>query len=172
MAITSKTRRELVDAFEAGLDQFTAVATAPRVHLPGLTSRPDAMDLAAIEARNRARLVEARQDLYATAVPRDDVAGMLGVGTNQVSNLLATTRLVAIDGPEGQRFPAWQFDLGARRVRLDGVQRVAAALPAGVVGLSQWMTTPSPELDGRTPQRALADGDVDAVVAAAETVGA
>lgn len=172
MSISADTRRDLVRAFEQGLDEFTAVATAPGVDLPGLPARPSATELAEIEGRNRARLVEARQAVYDASVPRGEVAHLLDVSPNQVSNLLASDRLVAIDGPDGQRFPAWQFDLGAQRVRVEGIHRVMAAMPAGVLGLSQWMTTPTPTLDGRTPGQALAAGEVDAVVTAASAVGA
>ncbi len=172
MSISADTRRNLVEAFEHGLDEFTAVATAPRADLPGLPTRPSATELAEIEGRNRARLARARQAVYDTSVPRGEVAHLLDVSPNQVSNLLASQRLVALDGPDGQRFPDWQFDLGAQRVRVDGIDRVMAAMPAGVLGLSQWMATPNATLDGRTPAHVLATGDVDAVVAAASAVGA
>lgn len=91
--------------------------------------------------------------------------------TNQVSNLLRERKLVALDGPEGQRFPDWQFDHDAPRIRLDGIELVVAALPLGIVGLSQWMTVANPGLGGRLPADVLVAGDVEAVVAAAEAVG-
>lgn len=96
----------------------------------------------------------------------------VGVGGNQITNLLRDRRLVALEGPDGQRLPAWQFDLGASSVRLDGIDRVVTAYPGGVVSLSEWMVAPNPTLDGAMPADVLASGDVEAVVAAAESIGA
>lgn len=171
MSTMGERRRDLVEAFEAGLDQFTAVATAPDVELPGLAPRPEPTELAEIEARNQVRLASARRGLYDAALTRKQVMARLGVGSNQVSNLLRRRKLVALDGPDGQRFPVWQFDNDAVSIRLGGIEQVVAALPLGVVGLSQWMTTANPALDGRTPAETLVTGDVEYVVAAAEAVG-
>lgn len=139
--------------------------------LPGL---PDVSrdELRAAAARNEARSWQARAELYATGLTRDEAADRIGVQPNQVTNLLGDGKLLALDGPDGLRLPAWQFHAEARRGRLDGIDRVAGAFPGRVLGLSSWMTTADPSLGGRTPREALLDGDVDRVVAAAEHVGA
>jgi hypothetical protein len=89
------------------------------------------------------------------------------VSTNQITNLVRTGDLLVLDGPDGPRPPSWQFDPETRRGRLDGIRQVAAAFPGRILGLSSWMTTPSQALDGRTPADALADGDIERVVALA-----
>lgn len=171
MAIDADVRHELVAAFEIELEEFAAVANAPGSDLPGLAARPTPTELARIEARNWSRLREVRDRVYTAAVSRREAANLLDVSTNQITNLVSADDLIALDGPDGQRLPAWQFNLDGSRVRLPGVARVARAYPAGVVGLSVWMTTPLASLGGSTPAARLADGDVDAVIAAAEAIG-
>lgn len=143
-------------------------ASAPTPDLPGFGPRPDPGELAGALARNRQRLWQARQELYGGAFDYATAAAMLGVSDRQVSNLVAGGKLLTVDGPHGKRLPAWQFDLDTSGVRLQGIDRVAAVFPGRVLGLSSWMATPNPSLAGRTPAAALADGDVDLVVAVAE----
>jgi hypothetical protein len=156
----------LLEILDQPADAASTIA-APATHrLPGLPDiHPD--DLGGALLRNRARLWRAREDLYATGLSRDEAAERLGVKPNQITNLLADTKLLALDGAEGLRLPAWQFDPNARRGRLDGIDRVAAVFPGRILGLSAWMVTPNPSLDGRTPAAALLDGDIDIVVAVA-----
>lgn len=157
------------------LDQPADVAStiaAPTTHrLPGLPDI-DAGDLGGALLRNRARLWRAREDLYAAGLSRDEAAERLGVKPNQITNLLADTKLLGLEGAQGLRLPAWQFDPNARRGRLEGIDRVAAVFPGRVLGLSAWMVAPSPSLAGRTPTAALLDGDIDLVVAVAAHQGA
>ncbi len=80
--------------------------------------------------------------------------------------------MLAVDGPDGLRLPAWQFHPEAKRGRVEGIGRVAAAFPGGVLGLSAWMSAINPALGGRTPRQALVDGDTDLVVAVAGHVSA
>lgn len=124
--------------------------------------------LGAALARNVNRLSEARAAVYATALARDAVAELLGVSSQQISNLLADRKLLAVDGPEGQHFPDWQFDVDGSRVRLEGVDEVADRYPGGVVSLSLWAVADNPMLGGRSPAAALRDGDLGGVLAAAD----
>lgn len=157
--------------FDREAERLLAALEAPASELPGLADQPDAAELGAALARNANRLSEARAAVYAAAVPREEVFELLGVTTQQISNLLAADKLVALDGPEGQRFPAWQFDRDGTRVRLEGIAQVAERYPAGVVSLSLWATAANPMLGGRSPAEALRDGDLDAVLAAAVATG-
>lgn len=138
---------------------------------PGLADVPTDQ-LRAAAARNQARVWKARTDLYETGLTREQAAQRAGVKPNQITNLLRDRELLAIDGPDGLRLPAWQFDPEAKRGRLEGIARVAAAFPGRILGLSSWMSTVNPALGGRTPRQALLDDDADLVVAVASHVGA
>lgn len=157
---------------EAMSDALDVVEAGPPVGepLPGM-SPASAAELRRAAVRNEARRWRARADLYATSLSRGQAAERLGVGTNQVTNLVSEGKLLALDGPDGLRLPEWQFDPDTRRGRLEGIERVAAVFPGRVLGLSSWMLAPQPALAGRTPREALVAGDVDAVVAVAAHLG-
>lgn len=129
-------------------------------------------ELRAAAARNEARVWAARAQLYENGLTREQAARRAGVQPNQITNLLRDGDLLALDGPNGLRLPAWQFDAEAKRGRLEGISRVAAVFPGRILGLSSWMTTAEPALGGRTPRQALLDGDIDLVVAVAGHIGA
>lgn len=156
----------LLEILEQPADVASAIAAPASRPLPGLPDL-DAAELGSALQRNQARLWRAREDLYAAGVSRDEAAERLGVKPNQITNLLADTKLLGLEGRDGLRLPAWQFDPNARRGRLDGIDRVAAVFPGRILGLSAWMVAPNPSLDGRTPATALLDGDVDLVVTVA-----
>jgi len=128
-------------------------------------------DLRAAASRNEARVWAARARLYEDGLTREQAARRAGVQPNQITNLLRDGDLLALDGPAGLRLPAWQFDAEARRGRLEGISRVAAAFPGRILGLSSWMTAAESALGGRTPRQAVLDGDIDLVVAAARHFG-
>jgi hypothetical protein len=128
---------------------------------------PDRGRAAAV--RNEARLAAHRAALYKAGLTREQAAERLPVPeTNAIDDLVRKGELVAFDGEDGLRLPAWQFDPAARRGHLEGIDRVAAVFPGRILALSSWMTAANPLLGGRSPRQALLDGDVDAVTVAAE----
>lgn len=135
--------------------------------LPGLGPRPTTEQLSAALARNEAQPWAARQRLYDHALDYPQAAARLGLSRNQITNLVSAGELLTVAGPDGKRLPAWQFHPEAPRGRLPGIAKVAAAYPGRILGLSGWMTTRHPSLGGhgRTPADALADGDIELVVA-------
>lgn len=159
---------EFLDAL-ADLD--VALTAGARRELPGLPAVVED-ELRAATLRNEARVWAAREQLYATGLSREQAAQRAGVKPNQITNLLRDRDLLALDGAEGLRLPAWQFDPEARRGRLEGIARVTAAFPGRVLSLSSWAVAPNPALGGRTPRQALLDGDVEQVVAVAAHHGA
>lgn len=134
--------------------------------------REGADDLRAATLRNESRVRAARDHLYTTGLSRQQAAERASVRPNQITNLLRDRALVALDGRDGLRLPAWQFDPDARRGRVEGIADVAGAFPGGVLGLSSWMVAPNGALGGRTPRQALLDGDVEQVAAVASHQGA
>lgn len=173
--IEGRRAEEIVAGYRRSLERFerhdlgglAAMIDAPQPQLPGLPARPSPQDVGEISGRNMLRLIAAREDVRRDALPRTQVQELLGVTSNQVSNLRSEKKLVALRGIGGERFPAWQFDLDADDPRLDGVRELTGAFSGGVVSLSQWAVRPNPALGGRSPAEALADGDVDLVVAVA-----
>ncbi len=165
---------QALEAVEHFLDTMTelesALAAGAGRGLPGLPEI-DEGELRTAAARNDARVWAAREDLYATGLSREQAAQRVGVKPNQITNLLRDEDLLALDGRDGLRLPAWQFDPEARRGRLEGIARIAAAFPGRVLSLSGWMVSPNPALGGRTPRQALLAGEVERVVAAASILG-
>lgn len=157
----TSTKQRLVEQFEETLDMLIADTNAPDVDLPGLPPRPTPTERAAIAARNEARLAAARAEVYDASWSREQVIDRLQVHTNSISNWLRDRRVIAIDGPDGTRFPAWQFDLDADKPLLPGIDMVVAAWPGGVVSLSLWMVRPNPSLHGRPPVDLLRDSEAD-----------
>lgn len=143
--------------------------TPDTLDLPGVPPAPNDAGRAATQSRNRQRLWRHRRRLYGDALPYEQAAELLQVSTNQISNLVTAGDLVALDGEDGRRLPAWQFHPDTPRGRLPGIRQVAAAHPGGVLALSSWMVATNQALGGRTPVDRLVHGDVDAVVAIAAT---
>lgn len=160
--------RAALEQLAVELVEARTASSAPAPELPGVGPRPDVDELAGVLARNRSHLWQARQQLYADALDYRQAAEVLGVSDRQVSNLVAAGKLLTIDGPDGKRLPGLQFDLDTSGVRLRGIDRVAAVFAGRVLGLSAWMVTENASLGGRTPAAALADGEIDLVVAVAE----
>lgn len=158
-------------AVENLIDTDRAMEAAP-AGLAGLGPRRSRQHILEAAARNEARVWAARRRVYETGWTRQRAADRLGVGTDQIAELISAGDLLTLDGPDGERLPAWQFHPEAPRGLLDGIHRVAVVFPGRVLGLSSWMTAPNSSLDGRTPSQALAHGDVEQVVAVAEYLGA
>lgn len=52
---------------------------------------------------------QARSELHAKGLTREEAADRIGVQPNQVTNLLRDGKLLALDGPDGLRLPAWRW---------------------------------------------------------------
>jgi hypothetical protein len=152
-------------------DLEAALAAVGGAALPGLPELGDEQLRDAVH-RNEARVWAVRARLYESGLSREQAAKRVGVTPNQVTNLLRDGELLSLDGAEGLRLPAWQFDPEAKRGRLEGIGRVASVFPGRVLSLSGWMVAPHPALGGLTPRQALLDGDLELVVAVAAHHGA
>jgi hypothetical protein len=95
-----------------------------------------------------------------------DVAALLGKSKQAVSADPRLLKLVLRSGEVG--YPVFQFD---GRQQLPGVRDVIGVLAPVVATpwtIASWLTSPSADLDGETPEAALRAGRVDAVTAAAD----
>ena len=108
-----------------------------------------------------------RRALADRSLTPTQVAATLGISAQAVTDLLERGELVGLKTGRRWLIPAWELDPDHAGGVVPGLAQLARAFPGGVVSLTRWVSRPSPDLDGRTPQQALAEGDVEAVVALA-----
>lgn len=99
-----------------------------------------------------------------------DVARLLGKSKQAVSADRGLLRLEMRSGEIG--YPVFQFD-GHRQ--LGGIRDVVLTLAPAVADAwttASWLTSPTPELDDRSPLEALRDGERDSIVALAHRFAA
>lgn len=114
---------------------------------------PGAADLAQARAAVR-RVAAAAQATMSIA----EAALLLGVDRSRISHRLAQGSLWAFSVGRNRRIPRWQFTGDGRL--LPGLAVVVASIPDGLAprSVEAFITTPQPELDGRTPAAHLAEG--------------
>lgn len=125
------------------------------------------LETALAEARDRGRELAAEILSRPEMLSSDAFARRIGVTRETVRQKLARHEILGLSGAKrGMRFPAWQ-------VMGDG--RLLPRLPELFARLGQAWTVyrflvqhRHPELGGRTGLAAIRDGDIDAVLAAAE----
>jgi hypothetical protein len=121
---------------------------------PSLWGRPPTASQLAVAAKVAA---DARAEGLATALDGalslEAAASRLSLTREQVVARVEDGRLIALQDDGAPRLPAWQF--GPRRA-IHGLEDVIAAWPDAPLSLSIWATTPSPDLDDRTPAEHLA----------------
>lgn len=125
--------------------------------------QPSREDAAAGVLANVRLQFESRRVVEQASATRAQTAVLLGISEQAVTDLLEARRLLGLKQGRRWLIPVWQLDAGTERGVLPGLDRVDALFPGGLVALSGWATTPSPDLDGRTPAEALARGAVDRV---------
>jgi hypothetical protein len=81
-------------------------------------------------------------------------------------------RIIGIKDKGRWAIPTWQLDADTRDGYLDGIDRLSRVFPGGPVALTQWVTKPAADFDGRTPRDLLARNLVDEVVHAAQALTA
>ncbi len=133
---------------------------------------PDAEETRAAGVANAVRLARDRARVAAGALSRGDVAELLGISPQAVSNRIRQARLVAVRAGRRWLLPAWQFDPEATDPVLPGIADLLGVWPGSPVALSRWATTPSRDLDDRAPAAALHGRQIRQVVAAARAIGA
>ena len=111
-----------------------------------------------------------RRELIAQSIGRDEAARLLGVSPQAVSDAIKRGRLIGLKEGREWRLPLWQFSPDAPPGILPGLRELVAPFPAGIVALSRWAQTGSPDLAGLCPAAALARGRVAEVLALARTL--
>jgi hypothetical protein len=135
---------------------------------------PSASDLRRIRFVNLRRAFAERQRILQQALTVNEVAELFGKGRQYPHDRRKAGSLIGMKDSGQWFFPAWQFDPEGPDGVIAGLPGVVKAMrgPISDLGQIRWFVTPKPLLEGRTPLQALADGDVDEVIAEAESIGA
>lgn len=128
-----------------------------------------ARDAALQRARERGRRSVAETLASPDMLTADAIAERLGVSRMTVNSWRKAGRLIGLSGAKrGYRFPAWQLD--GRGEPFAALPRLVELLDGSAWAVHRFMTTAHPELDGMSGHEALAAGQGDAVLQAAESV--
>jgi hypothetical protein len=114
--------------------------------------RPTDAEIARARRIGRAAELAALEVALADALSREEAAVRLGISPQAVSKRLAAGALVALSRGRTRWFPAWQFHEDGV---LPGLADVIAAYQGTSLALTVWATTPSADLGGLTPAKAL-----------------
>jgi hypothetical protein len=98
------------------------------------------------------------------------VAGLLGKSKQAVSTDKGLLRLEMRDGSIG--YPVLQFEGDRVLPGMQAILRTLAPVAATTWTVASWLTSPSPDLDGKAPLDRLRRGDVSEVTAVAERLAA
>ena len=115
----------------------------------------DAQDAQGLERENLHLQARQRREQLTASFSRSEVAEMLDVSTQTVSDMRVQNRLIGLRDGREWRFPAWQFTPDDAEPVLPDLARLVREFPGGVVSLSRWMTRPNADFDGRTPQQEM-----------------
>lgn len=113
-----------------------------------------------------------RGELVKRSLTRSEVAGMLDISPQAVTNRLDKGKLLGLQRKREWQIPAWQLDSEATDGVLPGLAALQAAFPGGLVQLSKWVEKPHVDLDGGTPRDAWAAGRTDEVLHLVGTITA
>lgn len=126
--------------------------------------------LRSARCENEGRLARVRA-VSATAA---EAARSTGVTIEAVNAAIAAGELRTIAEADGHLLvPTWQLATADRGGPAPaGISDLARVFPGSTVALTLWACRPSADLAGRTPAQALANGQVDAVIAIARALTA
>jgi hypothetical protein len=115
----------------------------------------DVEEAQTLERENLHLQARQRREQLTASFSRAEVAEMLDVSTQTISDMRVQNRLIGLRDGREWRFPAWQFTPDDAEPVLPDLARLVREFPGGVVSLSRWMTRPNVDFDGRTPQQEM-----------------
>lgn len=121
----------------------------------------------------RDRVAAFRKEVGDKGYSTKEAADVLGVTSLEaVRARVARKGLLGIKINSDFRYPRWQFDQTSGDGVIKGLSEVLSVANLSALELAAWFETPINALGGKTPERALRDGEITAVRAAAEAAGA
>lgn len=142
--------RHLADAL-TGIDTYRREDEAQDSWGPVI----DVEEAHALERENLHLQARQRREQLTASFSRAEVAQMLDVSTQTISDMRVQNRLIGLRDGREWRFPAWQFTPDDAEPVLPDLARLVREFPGGVVSLSRWMTRPNVDFGGRTPQQEM-----------------
>ena len=125
---------------------------------------PDSVTVAEAVVADLAEQFAQRRDLAANSFGRQEVAKLLSISPQSVTDKLESRKLVGMKMGREWRLPRWQFDPDNVTGALPDLDVLQEAFPGGPVSLSQWVMRPNPEFGGRTPRdEAVAHGTASVI---------
>lgn len=125
---------------------------------------PTQAELVAGSVANLRQQFARRQRVLAASLSRAEAAVLIGVSEQAITGALDSGRLLGLKHGRYWALPAWQFDAESVQGMHPRLGELAEAFPGGLVSLSLWIQRPSADLDGASPQQALAAGDASRVI--------
>ena len=131
---------------------------------------PSQENIATGEMANLRKQFIRRRAVEDTSLSRSQVAGLLGISSQAVTDALEARRLLGLRRGRSWLIPAWQLDAEAERGVLPEIATLAGIFPGGLLALSEWVVRPHVDLDGVSPRDTMASGDVAQVLALARSL--
>jgi hypothetical protein len=125
-----------------------------------------------MDQMDAALLEEAKEQLAESSSSLEEAAEAMDMSADQARAAARIGALVTFSYRDLTLVPNWQLPTGESGRPLAGVRELNRAFGGDVLGLSAWAVTPNPHLHGDPPQKRLAKGDLDSVLAAVGAIGA
>ncbi|WP_017652958.1 hypothetical protein [Fortiea contorta] len=124
-----------------------------------------------LEFATLARNFKWRQELLKSSITAPQVAELLNTTRQTPHDRLRKNCLIAAQDNGVWKFPAWQFDPEGPDGVIAGLPDVLKALKVPALSKITWLTRPNAALNKLTPVEALKLGQINDVIAEAQTVG-
>lgn len=116
---------------------------------------PDSVTAAQAVVTDLSEQFSQRHRLAADSISREDAAELLGIAAQSITSKLASGKLIGIKVGREWRLPRWQFDPDNTAGVLPDLDALQDVFPGGAVSLSNWISRPQPDFDGRTPRQEM-----------------
>lgn len=124
-----------------------------------------------LELANLHDLYQRRRELLKNSLTSTEVADLLGLKTRKtIHDRMQAKSILGIKDKGTYRFPIWQFDPEGDDGVLNGLPDVLKALHASDFTKLNWLMSPHPAMDGKTPIETIEQGELGRVLVEARGV--
>lgn len=125
-----------------------------------------------LRERNARRRAEYERRLAEDSLTLAEAAARTGATVEMLRALVMRHGALTVDAADGPRLPPWQLREDPESPVLPDALELAAAFPADLPILHDWVLRPHPDLDGRSPAEVLMRGGAPEVSRIAAAIGA